>query len=89
MEESEHENTLQLTRGFLQHMFGGASQTSEAWRVRKYNLARPRPIIFKCIIRETKTNYLSDRKKLAGTQTKLDEDRTPIQSKICAEKWEK
>lgn len=35
MEESEQRNTLQLTQGFLQHIFGGISHTSEAWRVGK------------------------------------------------------
>ena len=49
MEESEHEDTLQLTQGFLQHSFGGILHISKAWRVGKSNLARPHPIIFKCI----------------------------------------
>ena len=67
MEESKQRNTLQLTQGFLQHIFGGISHTSEAWRVEKFNLARPRPIIFKCLNWESKTMYLRDHKKLAGT----------------------
>ena len=49
MEESEHENTPQLTQGFLQHMFGGTLCILETWRVGKFNIARPHLLIFKCI----------------------------------------
>ena len=34
-------DNVQITRGFLQHAFGGTLRISKAWRVRKLNLARP------------------------------------------------
>lgn len=90
MEECEHKNTLQLTRGFS-HTFGNTTHNiTKAWRARKFNLIRLRPIVFKCSNWGTKIASLRDWKKLAGTQVGLDEGRTPTQHEIFSpKKWGK
>lgn len=46
----------------------------EAWRVGKFNIMRPRPIMFKCFDWEPKIAYFRDRKKLAGVEIGLAKD---------------
>ena len=36
MEECEHENALQLTHGFLQHMFGGTTHIFRSLEDQKF-----------------------------------------------------
>lgn len=46
----------------------------EAWRVGKFNITRPRPIMFKCFHWEPKIAYFRDCKKLVGVEIGLAND---------------
>lgn len=64
MAKSEHENTLQHTKGFFSttHIWG-APCIGKAWRFGNFNQNRPCVVILKCFNWEMKMTYLRERKK--------------------------